>query len=143
MFATLTSSADNSNVTSGTSTADSVAQLISVLIIFVLVLVLTLFVTRWMANYQKGSKVCSNIEVLETCAIGNGKCIQIVRLAESYVAIAVCKDTVTLLGEVPKEQISFPEGGKGTLSFKELLYKAKNAPFGKEDTTAEDSLKEE
>ena len=143
MLRTLANGADTSNTSTGIDMVDSVAQLVSVLIIFVLILALALFVTRWMANYQKGTKVCSNIEVLETCAIGNGKYVQIVRLAETYVAIAVCKDTVTLLAEVPKEQILFHEGTKGTLNFKELLQKAKNAQFGKEDTTVEDSLKEE
>lgn len=143
MLATLANGTDGSNVTTRMSTVDSIAQLVSVLIIFVLILALTLFITRWMANYQKGTKVCSNIEVLETCATGNGKYIQIIRLGETYVAIAVCKDTVTLLAEIPKEQISFPEGTKGTLNFKELLQKAKNSQFGKEDTTVEDSLKEE
>ena len=143
MLATLANGTESSNTATGLSTADSVAQLVSVLLIFVFVLGITFLVTRWLANYQKGSKICSNIEVLETCAIGNGKSIQIVRLSETYVAIAVCKDAVTVLAEIPKEQISFPEGGKGTLDFKELLQKAKIARLGKEDSKEEDSLKEE
>ena len=143
MLRTLANGADTSTTTTGIDMVDSVAQLVSVLIIFALILALTLFVTRWMANYQKGTKLCSNIEVLETCAVGNGKYIQIIRLAETYVAVAVCKDTVTLLSVLPKEQISFRESTKGTLNFKELLQKAKNDQFNKEDTTAEDSLKEE
>ncbi len=143
MLATLANGADSSEKATGLSTVDSVAQLVSLLVIFVLVLGLTLFVTRWIANYQKGSKICSNIEVLETYAVGNGKYIQIVRLAETYVAMAVCKDTVTVLAQIPKEQIAFPEEGKGTMHFKELLQKAKNAQSGKEDTMVEDSLKEE
>ncbi len=107
--------------------ADSFAQLITVLIIFVLVLAATLFTTRWIAGYQKGQNKGKNIEVVETYPIGNGKYIQIVRLAETYVAIAVCKDTVTRLAEIPKEDIRFPEdAGSMTLRFKDLFQRAKD-----------------
>jgi flagellar protein FliO/FliZ len=108
------------------SSADSLAQLLAVLFIFVLVLALTLVVTRWIARYQKGQRAGGNIEIVETFSAGNGKYIQIVRLAETYVAIAVCKDTVTLLAELPKEQLTFPSGDGGIqLNFKELFQKAK------------------
>lgn len=111
----------------GMNTVNSTAQLIAVLVIFVLVLALTLFVTRWIARYQKGQWAGGNIEVLETCPMGNGKFIQIVRLGNTYVAIAVCKDTVTLLAELSEEQIKMPsEDGKKSLNFKELFQKAKD-----------------
>lgn len=111
----------------GVSTADSISQLITVLLLFVLVLGLTFYTTRWIARYQKGQNKGNQINVLETCPVGNGKYIQIVKLAETYVAIAVCKDTVTLLAEIPKEQITFSDDeGKTGLPFKELLGKAKS-----------------
>ena len=60
---------------------------------------------------------------METTRISNNKYIQLVRIGESYVAIAVCKDTVTLLGEIPKEQL---KEGKSFQSFrfKDFLDKA-------------------
>lgn len=127
----------------GLNSADSFSQFITVLFIFILVLALTLFTTRWIARYQKGQRNGSNIDVVETCPIGNGKYIQIVRLAESYVAIAVCKDTVTVLAKLPKEEIDFPaEHGSG-LSFKELFKKAKTAYPEGEISQGEDLPKEE
>lgn len=112
----------------GMSKADSFAEFITVLVIFVLVLALTLYTTRWIAKYQKGQRAGNNIEVIETCPVGNGKYIQIVRLADTYVAIAVCKDSVTVLSELHKEQIVFPEEGNSTpMRFKELFNKAREA----------------
>lgn len=112
----------------GMSKTESISQLITVLFIFVLVLVLTLYTTRWIARYQKGQRGGNNIDIVETCSMGNGKYIQIVRLADTYVAIAVCKDSVTLLTKLEKEQIVFPTGDGGTtLNFKELLQKARSA----------------
>ena len=115
-------------LTAGFNTVDSTAQLIAVLVIFVLVLALTLFVTRWIARYQKGQWAGGNIEIMETCPMGNGKYIQIARLGNTYVAMAVCKDTVTLLAELSEEQLEMPsEDGKKGLNFKELFQRAKAA----------------
>lgn len=119
----------------GMNTVNSTAQLIAVLVIFVLVLALTLFVTKWIARYQKGQWAGGNIEILETCPMGNGKYIQLARLGKTYVAMAVCKDTVTLLAELSEEQIEMPsENGKKSLNFKELFQKAKDVYPGSGQT---------
>ena len=106
-----------------TGRTNSYAQFITVLAVFVLVLAVTALVTKWIANYQKVQSVNVNIEVIETTRISNNKYIQVVRLGERYVAIAVCKDTVTLLGEIPKEPLK--EGNHSrTLRFRDILDKA-------------------
>ena len=88
-----------------TGKTDSYAQFITVLLIFVAVLAVTALVTKWIAGYQKQQGAAGNIEVLETVRIANNKYIQLVRIGESYFAIAVCKDTVTNLGEIPAGQL--------------------------------------
>ena len=110
-----------------TGRVNSYAQFIAVLVVFVLVLGLTALTTRWIANYQKQQNANCNIEILETTRISNNKYIQLVRIGETYRAIAVCKDSVTLLGEVSREELreSNPQNGKQNISFKELFEKAK------------------
>lgn len=99
------------------------AQFITVLLVFVVVLGITAFTTKWIANYQKQQNVNENVQVIETTRIANNKYIQIIRAGEKYMAIAVCKDTVTMLGEIPKDQIK--EGSSGhTAGFREILEKA-------------------
>lgn len=118
---------------------NSFAQFLTVLIVFVFVLVLTLVTTRWIANYQKTQNVNKNIAVIETCHIATNKFIQIVQIGEIYVAIAVCKDTVTMLTEVPKEQIKFKdENGSTSFNFKDLLEKAKLKSNGKDNGPKEE-----
>lgn len=111
-----------------TGGTDSYAQFITVLVVFVLVLGVTALVTRWIANYQKQQNVNVNVEVIETTRIANNKYIQIVRLGETYVAIAVCKDTVTQLCEIPEDQLKKSKPGQGSLlrsaGFKEFLDRA-------------------
>ena len=106
-----------------TGRTDSYAQFITVLVIFVAVLVVTALVTKWIARYQKQQSAGSNIEILETTRIANNKYIQLVRIGESYYAIAICKDTVTTLGEIPAEQVKLREtpAGQGGTGFRELL----------------------
>lgn len=103
-------------------TAGSYAQFITVLVMFVLVLCITAFVTRWMANYQRTQNADLNIEIIETTRIANNKYIQLVRVGETYMAIAVCKDTVTMLCEIPAEQLK-PDININRTSFKELFDK--------------------
>ena len=98
----------------------SYAQLITVLIIFVLVLGVTAVVTKWLAGYQKQQGVNSNIQVIETSRLSNSKYIQIVRVGDTYMVIAVCKDTVTLLGQISEESLKLADTS-GDFSFRELL----------------------
>ena len=107
-----------------TNTSDSYVQFITVLVIFVLVLGVTALTTKWIANYQKQQNVNCNIEVIETTRIANSKYIQIVRIGDTYKAVAVCKDTVTLLGEVPKEQLREMKNGQTGMNFRELFDRA-------------------
>ena len=92
-----------------TGKTDSYAQFITVLLIFVAVLAVT---------------ALGNIEVLETVRIANNKYIQLVRIGESYFAIAVCKDTVTNLGEIPAGQLKDKTTTDNTSGFRELLKRA-------------------
>lgn len=110
------------------SRLSSFAQLITLLIVFVFVLALTFYATRWMAKIQKSQFKNSNIEVIETFRLSNTKYIQIVKLGEKYVAIAVGKDTVTFLTELEESQLDLTKAveGTNTLEFQEILKKVKD-----------------
>jgi flagellar protein FliO/FliZ len=104
---------------------DSIVQLITVLLIFIFVLVLAYFTTRITAGVTKGRLSSSNVEVLETFKIAQNKYIQVVRVGERYYSYIVCKDTVTLLGEMNKDDIPEIEKTKResaiNLNFKEIF----------------------
>lgn len=109
---------------------ESFFQLIGVLLIFLFVLVITYFTTRWIAGYQKGAMSNKNIKVIETFRVNNNKFIQIIQIGEKYLAISVCKDTINVLTELTREQLThFPsEEDKGTAptpNFQEIFEKLK------------------
>ena len=110
------------------SRLSSFAQLITLLIVFVFVLALTFYATKWMAKIQKNQFKNSNIKVIETFRLNNTKYIQIVKLGEKYVAIAVGKDTVTYLTELDESEFDLTKAMEGTsnLEFHEILKKVKD-----------------
>ena len=86
----------------------SIAQLVTVLILFILVLAATYYVTKWIAKYQKDTTFTANMEIMETCRLSQTKYLQIVRVVNKYMVIAVCKDTVTLLTELSEDEYEPP-----------------------------------
>ncbi len=108
---------------------DSTVQLLTVVLVFIFVLVLAYFATRLTAGVQKSRLAGSNVEILETYRIAPNKYIQVVRIGENYFAYVVCKDTITLLGELTKDDISKFSSTKVAstmnLNFKEIFDKFK------------------
>ena len=110
-----------------TSSIDTIAQFITVLLLFLAVLAVTYLVTRYIGGLQRGQVKGNNIEVIETVRIGQSQCVQILRVADRYLAVGIGKEEVTLLGELDKESISLPSEGSGVVqSFKDILAKKKN-----------------
>lgn len=113
---------------SAASTGDSIGQFITVLILFVGVLALTALTTKWIAGYQKTQMSNRNMEMIETMRIGNNKYIQILRIGKKYIAVAHGKDTITMLSEIPKEDLSLEDDMSKGLSqnqFKAFFENAK------------------
>lgn len=125
-----------------TGSPGSYAQFITVLLIFVVVLGITAVVTKWMASYQKQQSRNENIEVIETTRIANNKYIQIIRAGEKYMVIAVCKDTVTMLGEVSEDSLKTSESVQ-SFGFKELLDKAMNKKGAAREEPKDNQLHDE
>ena len=124
---------------------NSFLDLITVLLIFIFVIAITLFTTKYIANYQKVQNAGRNIEILETYKIAQNKYIQIVKIGKKSVAIAVSKDTVTLLATLDEEDIALFEKEEETKSFKEILASLKKvkAPNETEELEKTYSLDEE
>ena len=99
---------------------NSVVQFITVLLIFLFVLAITYFTTRLVGNYHKNTMQGSNIHVLETLRISSTKYIQLLKIGDKCIAIAVSKDNVTYLGEIEEESLSF-DNNKSNDSFKDIL----------------------
>ena len=106
------------------NSTDSYLQFVTVLIIFVFVLAVTYFTTRWIAGYQHSKCANTNLELIESFRLADNKYIQIIRVGQKYLAVAMGKDSVTMLTEIPEEQLVLSNGENNKqLSFRELFDK--------------------
>lgn len=90
-----------------------------------------------MASIQKGKLKAGNMEMIETLRISNNKYLQIVRVGNKYLCMAVCKDTVTMLGELKEEEMVFHENnGDVGVDFQKIFENMKQKTLGnkKQDT---------
>ena len=109
---------------------DSYLQFMTVLIIFVFVLGITYWTTKWIAGYQKGKCSNTNLELIESFRLTNNKYVQIIRVGQKYLAVAIGKDSVTMLTEIPEDQLILSSGEENVqLGFKELLEKVQKKTF--------------
>lgn len=109
------------------SRVNNIIQLLFSIIIFVFVLAITWLVTKWIGNYQNMPSKHQNVEIIETARIANGKYIQIIRVAQEYIVIAVCKENVTFLTKLEENEIQRPEfqSNETMETFQEILKKIK------------------
>ena len=124
-----------------TSKIDSVAQLLTVILLFVVVLGATWLTTRYVAGVQKGKMKGSNFEVVDTFRLTQNKYVQILRIGKRYMAVAICKDTVTVLRELDESEIVFHDSdlSKKAVSFEDIFNKAKDFTDNKTKKSIEES----
>ena len=110
------------------SSGENILRFLSAIIVFVLVLAVTYFVTRWIGKYQQGISGSRNITVLETFRVTQNKYLQVVKVGEIYMVIAVCKDSITMLTRFDKDELGYiPASLEGkTDNFAEVLERFKN-----------------
>lgn len=120
-----------------TSAIDSAAQLLTVIVLFIVVLIATWLTTRYIAGVQKGKLAGSNFETVDTFRLSQNKYIQIIRIGHRYLAVAVCKDTVTVLCELQEDEITFRDESftQKAVSFEDFFNKAKEIAGKKQKRT--------
>ncbi|MBR1865024.1 MAG: flagellar biosynthetic protein FliO [Lachnospiraceae bacterium] len=73
----------------------------------------------------------SNIRVIEVFRLSGNKVIEIVQIGNRYLALAVCKDSVTVLSELDETEIKEQEATMEPIDFKKILDKLKNEDHNK------------
>lgn len=84
---------------------NSYVQFITVILLFLFVVLITFVTLKVISRIQKGQSYGSNIEVIESRAVANGKFLQIVRAGDKYILIAVGKDEISMLTELDADSL--------------------------------------
>ena len=84
-----------------TSSLESIGQLVCLILLFVFVLFLAYLAARITGSFQSNVlNKRSNVKVIEVFRLSGNKTIEIIKIGSQYLAIAVCKDDVTLLARL-------------------------------------------
>lgn len=104
-----------------------IGRFICLFLLFAFVLFLAYIAARITGSYQSNvMNKQSNIRIVEVVRISANKTIEIVKIGEHYLAIAVCKDNITLLSELDASEIREQEKTLEPIDFKQILDKMKN-----------------
>lgn len=114
-------------ILTSTSSVNGTARLFTVILIFIFVLLITYLTTKYVGSYQKMQSMNKNFEVIETYRVANNKFLQLVRIADKYVVIAIGKDEITKITEVDSSSLIVKENDKTVSSdtFASIIFKAK------------------
>lgn len=105
-----------------TPSSGGVGELIILIIIFILIVVACYYVTRFVGGKQLKQLKNSNFTVIDTYRVTTNKFLQLVKMGEKYVVIAVTKDHITVITELSKEEILLPkDSSTKDVSFKNVL----------------------
>lgn len=91
------------------SSLNSFLQLLGAIIIFAFVLIITYFTTKWIGTYQKQQLSGRSFQVIDTIRIAGGKCVQILKIGDVYLVVAVGKEEVTMLAKLTEDEIGLTE----------------------------------
>ncbi len=110
-----------------TSSMENIGQLVCLILLFVFVLFLAYMAARITGSFQSNVlNKRSNVKVIEVFRLSGNKVIEIVKIGNQYLAIAVCKDNVTLLTRLDETEIKEQETSLEPINFKNILDKMKN-----------------
>lgn len=114
------------NAQSVHSSWDNLLQLLGLLFVFIVVLLAAWYVSRFVGNKAMGGFGNRNINIIESFRLDNNKAIQIVRIADKYLAIGVSKDEINVLAQLNEEDIIITSrDDNNNIKFKDILMNAK------------------
>lgn len=109
------------------SNTNNILQLIGLVFILVIILVAAYYTTKFVGRISLGQFKNSNFKVIDTYRISPNKFIQIVKIGNRFIVIAVGKDTVNYITELDESEVIMKEAvAKENLTFKQIMEKVKH-----------------
>ncbi len=111
----------------GTSAYDSIPQLIGLVLLLIIILVAAYYTSRFIGGIKLGQMKKSNFQVIDSYRVTSNKVLQIVKIGNKYVVIAIGKDNINYITEIDEAEVVVRDSQQGEKqSFKQILDKLKN-----------------
>jgi flagellar biosynthesis protein FliP len=118
---------ETKQVSQGLSTSDNFLQLIGLVLLLVIILVAAYYTTKYVGGIKMGQMKNSNFRVIDSYQVSPNKVLQIVKIGNKFVVIAIGKDTINYITELDESEVLIKETGTGEkLNFKQILDKMRN-----------------
>lgn len=113
-------------------------QLAGLVLMLIIILIAAYYTSRIVGGIKLGQLRRSNFQVIDSYRITPNKTLQIVKIGNKYIVIAIGKDDVNYITELDESEVilkEFHQGEKQGLeqSFKQILDKLKNNKDAKAD----------
>lgn len=108
------------------STWNNFVQLIGLVFLLIIILIATYYTTRFVGKVKMGQLKNSNFTIIDTYRISQNKLMQIVRVGNKYIVIAIGKDSINYITELDEKDIIFRDEGQKDVSFLQIFEKLKN-----------------
>ncbi|NLK27981.1 MAG: flagellar biosynthetic protein FliO [Clostridiales bacterium] len=108
------------------STSESVWHLIGLVLLLIVILIAAYYTTKFVANAKFGQLRTSNFKLIDSYRIAPNKMLQIVKVANKYLVLAVSKDSVEFITELEEAEVMVRDTRSiEKQSFKKILEKIK------------------
>ncbi len=109
------------------SSWDSFMQLVGLVVLLIVILAAAYYTTKFVGGIKLGQMKNSNFKLIDAYRISPNKVIQIVKIANKYIVLAVAKDTINFITELDEADVYIrDENTKELQSFKQTLEKIRN-----------------
>jgi flagellar protein FliO/FliZ len=113
--------------TNGISNPDNIFQLLGLVFILIMILIAAYYTSKFVGKMSLGQFKNSNFKVIDTYRISPNKFIQIVKIANKYIVLAVGKDNINYITELDESEVlTKDDNAKENMNFKQILEKIKN-----------------
>ena len=89
----------------GMSVINSVGTIVGMLVIFIIILAAAYYTAKFLGQKSGFAGPSRNLKVIETCRLAPDRYLQIVRAGNAYYLIAITRNSITKIAELPKETI--------------------------------------
>ena len=111
----------------GGASYDSIWQLAGLFLLLIIILVAAYYTSRLIGGIKLGQMKKSNFQVIDTYRVTPNKALQIVKIGNKYVVIAIGKDDIHFITELDEAEVIVRDSNQGEKqNFKQILEKLKN-----------------
>jgi flagellar protein FliO/FliZ len=87
------------------STTNNVLQLLGLILLLIVILIAAYYTSKFVGRYKMGQLKNSNIQVIEAYRISTNKMLQIVKISNKYLVLAISKDNITCITELDESEV--------------------------------------